>query len=1084
MRNMFNLVLLLFGLQVCPVTADDIEAYLYGTEGVFVQVVMDLGDSSRDSALCTFPLDCRPPFMSAAAFRHLEDMYQEGESVTAPGVFRAVLSAVLENPLLDNLSLSLLISNHQDNPASDPTVALGGGTILQGYRKLQTHRADVIATLKALPTPALQASHTLQPRETYFEWLRYLVGGEVALGRNTVGNFGSSQPHPDYDQSILENGKYVTPFKSRSECPQLYSMLFTLGSPAHDENLDTEIVKQLPDLGQNTFFSQFLAYLHQADTDLLPQTDTVVPLQTTWVVTTREQRGNALDYAIAGDSEPLIYVDDPLQLQARLTARLLQQVAVAGYAMDAAFSNDVFARGQVLDALFLPQFLPQAGSNWPGNLKKLKLELAGDRQREGEDLAIGQVLDARGAPAYEGTGGNRGRLRLDALTFWTDVATLPRDVADVVPNDADGPVVARGGAGQKIDGFVEYNTVPGQRVHYFIGDTNTEAPVNGYGPRQLFYAPMTGGELLPFDADAQTATAIRPLLDPEQTLADEQLLNLIRWARGQEIDAPGAAARGWLLGEVMHSRPFALNYGATPGYSRDNPNVRVMFGSGDGAFHIVQSTDTAGRESGREVFGFFPAESLPAIRWRHENNREGLPKYYGVDGAPVVLRVDHNDDGTLDHAQGDEAYVFFGMRRGGSSYFALDISDPDAVPRLAWRISRTVGGAFDELGLSFSTPVVGKVNYSGRVVDVLIFAGGYDGGWNHDFTARLGKDLDAGDDAVGNALYIVNARTGELIWKAVNGQTGTSSNSRYMHAGLVDSIPSTVSALVTPQGVIHRVYVGDTGGAVWRVDLPPNSEGRSDHRRDNWFITKLADLGFDANEPGGSSREDRRFFHAPDIVQSFDESGDFDGLLIQSGNRADPNETLVENALFYLKDREIMTGSAVAVAENTVSNPAGRYQVSDLVDQTDCIDGTEQVVSEEGSVDCATRGAFNGWQVRFGQPGEKGLSTPLTDGGTVFASTFTPGEVTSCGRRQGQGRLYVLRLRNATAAANSQRHYELGDGIPAPARPVADAIFLPGGGIDLYDLDGDHVRDTTQLLPSHAQRLYRTYWREPGIDPL
>jgi hypothetical protein len=124
--------------------ADDIEAYLHGaaTEGTFVQVVMDLGDSDLDATLCTYGVDCGPPFMTGEAHRHLSDIYLEGESVTAPGVFKAVLSAVLENPLLDDLHLSLLISNHQDNPTGSPESDVGGGTILKGYRRLHAHRGD------------------------------------------------------------------------------------------------------------------------------------------------------------------------------------------------------------------------------------------------------------------------------------------------------------------------------------------------------------------------------------------------------------------------------------------------------------------------------------------------------------------------------------------------------------------------------------------------------------------------------------------------------------------------------------------------------------------------------------------------------------------------------------------------------------------------------------------------------------------------------------------------------------------------------------------------------------------------------
>lgn len=1085
MRHFFCLVLFFPLLQLNLAVADDIEAYLYGAaaQSAFVQVVMDLGDSDLDTALCTYGVDCGPPFMTEKAYSHLGEIYLEGESVTAPGVFKAVLSAVLENPMLDDIHLSLLISNHQDNPTGNPETGVGGGTILQGYQRLKTHRAELIATLKAVPVLASGVAHQMQPRETYLEWLRYLAGGDVALGQNTSGNFGSSGPVPDYDGAIIAGGKYLSPFAGRQACPKLFSILFTLGESSRDADLNAELAAQLPDMNAD-FFAQLLAYLHRSSTDLLPQVSATVPLRKTWVVSSRDRPGDAVEYAVAGGGGPLLFVNEPLQLQARLTSALMAQVAVAGQSLGAAFSDDVFNQGQTLDTLLIAQFLPQSSPYWPGNLKKLKLENSQGGGSEEDESTFDSVIDARNLPAYELSGQEKGRLRFDALTFWTDLATLPHGNGDGIPDNADGPIVARGGAGQKIDGFANYSIAPGEFVQHFIGDSNMDAPINGYGPRQLFYAPGTGRELVPFDAKAMTADALGPLLDPEKTLTDEQRLNLIKWARGQDVDSGSATSRGWIMGAVMHSRPFALNYGATPGYSKDNPNVRVLFGSGEGIFHIVQDTDTSGRHSGREVFGFYPREAMAALRWRYDDIGTGLPRHYGVDGAPVVLRVDRNADGTLDSAAGDEAYVYFGLRRGGSSYFALDISNPDLVPTLAWKIDRTVGGSFDELGLTFSTPVVGKVNYSGRPVEVLIFAGGYDGGWNEDYTARRGKDLAADDDVVGNAIFIVNARTGELIWKAVRGDTGVSTETRYTHAGLVDSIPSTVSALVTPEGIVHRLYVGDSGGAVWRVDLPPNQDGHVTHRRDRWFITKLADMGSDAGESGGSASEDRRFFHAPDIVQSYDASGNFDGVLIQSGNRADPNETLVENGLFYIKDRETVTGSTVVLAENDVSNPSGRIQIADIRDQTNCIEGSEEVVEGGDTLVCAERNAPGGWQVRFVHPGEKGLSTPLTDGGRVFASTFTPDNGTVCSDRRGQGRLYVLRLRDATAVANNQRHYELGDGIPAAAVPVADAIFLPGGGVDLYDLDLDGIRDVAQLLPSHATRLYRTYWREPGIDPL
>ena len=515
--------------------------------------------------------------------------------------------------------------------------------------------------------------------------------------------------------------------------------------------------------------------------------------------------------------------------------------------------------------------------------------------------------------------------------------------------------------------------------------SNADTPVAGYAPRQLFYEPATGSDLRAFDANAATLRDVRALLDPPGELTEEEALDLIRWGRGQDVAGGSASARSWLLGALLHSRPLVLNYGATPGYSPSNPHIRLLFGSADGLFRIIENTDTAGNETGREVFAFYPREQLANISLYRDNSLPAPRMPYGVDGAPVALQWDRNGDGTLDYRAGDEAYVYFGLRRGGYSYYALDVSNPAVTPTLAWKISRTAGGSFDELGLTFSTPVVGKVNYAGAALDVLVFAGGYDGGWTPGYTARRGKDLDASDDSVGNAVYIVNARTGELVWKAVRGTTGNASNTHFEHAGLVDSIPSAVAALQNPDGYIHRLYVADSGGAVWRVDLPPAAGDAADHRKDNWFVTKLADLGSDAGEPGGTSSNDLRFFHAPEIIRTFDTVGPLDGVLLQSGNRADPTDTAVQDHLFYIKDRETLTGSPVVRAENAAANPAGRYVFTDLLDQTACVEGTEVVAGAGEMTVCGEQAIPNGWKISYQRPGEKGLSTPLTDAGRVLS---------------------------------------------------------------------------------------------------
>lgn len=1077
MRCCFWLLVACAAQCVNPVMADDIDAYLHsgGYEGVYAHVVMDVGDTALDAAMCTYGVDCGPPFTTASAHRHLGDMYRGGESVTAPGLFRAVLAAVVDDPQFDDLKLSLLISNHQDNPVDGSQPGAGGGTVLRGYQRLQERRTDYLRTLKSIPTLVSPAAHELQPRETYLEWLYYIAGNEVALGQNTRGNFGRTDPHPDYDGEVIADGRYLTPFSGRQACPRLYSVLFSLGASERDGDLSAAITSHLALPGQASF-EQLLAYLHESSTDLLPQADARVPLQQTWVVTSRDRAGRAAEYAVAGGGT-VLYVNNPRQLQHDLTLALASSMAPASHFLDTVFVEDTFSPGHVLDDLFVPLFSPRASAKWPGNLKKLRLA-HGSGAVDPAGM-FDQIVDAQGVPAIETSGAHKGQLRFDALTFWTDVASLPPGDGSSVPLQADGREVMRGGAGQKIDGFAKYADGAGGFVQYFIGDTNADAAVGGYGPRQLYYEPADGEEFAPLDANVATASALRPLLDPDGELADDALLDLIRRARGQDVESD---ARRWILGAVLHSRPLAVNYGATSGYSRSNPNVRLLFGSGEGVFHMVENTDTRGSHTGRELFAFYPREALAAIGRRPEENPGA--RRYGVDGAPVLLKRDRDRDGTLNHADGDTAWVYFGLRRGGSTYYALDISDPDVAPRLMWTISPTVGGAFDALGMTFSTPVAGNVNFSGVLEEVLIFAGGYHGGWNESNTARIGKDLGAADDSVGNAIYIVNARTGELVWKAEQGITGVSSNTHYEHAGLVDAIPSAVSALMTPEGVIHRLYVGDTGGAVWRVDLPPSRGGDNNHRRDRWFITKLADLGADAAEYGGSAAGDRRFFHAPEIVQSFDGIGEFDGVLIQSGDHENPNETLVENALFFIRDRHVESGSDVVRKENDTSLPAGRFQYVDLADRTTCNFEEQEVAAGDDGKNCGSESIANGWKVRYIQRGEKGMSSVRVDGGRVFASTFFPGDARTCPAIAGRGQLHVLRLADASAAVNQQRTYDLGEGIPAAVEQIGETLFLPGGGAELYDLDGDGTLDSTMFLPSRAVKRYRTYWREPGVDPL
>ncbi len=733
-----------------------------------------------------------------------------------------------------------------------------------------------------------------------------------------------------------------------------------------------------------------------------------------------------------------VQVADPVSLRRQLAEALLGPVSRGASLVSSLGPRLAAASGAVEHDLYFGLFEARPRMGWRGNLKKLRL-VAGAGAGASAGLAElpsawGTVVDSRGEAGLELEGPQRGQISARALTFWTDAGALPPLAPGVqAAPGSDGPAVARGGAGQRIPGLAPGPHSPGER--------------NSADSRQLFTEAAVGTGLLPLNADLHTALELGPWLgtqDPEEALA------LLRWARGWEEGADPLRPRDWVLGEVLHSRPLAINYGAVgPGYSSANPNIRILFGSGSGLLHILENTDGRGEESGRELYGFIPRELLANLRLRRENALPSTALHYGLDGSPVALLRDRNGDGNLLLEDGDEALVFVGLRGGGASYYALNISDPFRPPLLQWVIRRTQGGDFDDLGLSFSTPVLGRVRYGGSSREVLVFGGGY-----------RDERGSPGGQALGNAVYIVDARSGELVWKAVQGATGIRSNRHFSHAELTHSIPAEVAGFTDAGGYLHRLYVGDTGGRVWRVDLPPGHGDDADHRAENWSISLFARLG-------GVGADDRRFFHAAELVQTRTEQAQaVDGVLISSGNRADPAATGVENYHFYLRDYLTTSGDPKVHEREPVV-------LADLADRSGC--------GSDAPARCDAM-PTQGWRVTLPAPGEKGLAKPVVDAGRVFMTSFTP-STDPCAGTPGQGALYAMALADAAPLAGDRRDHALGDGVPAEMLRVGDHILLPSGGAEVEG-GPDGALLPGPLQRALAPRLLQVYLRQPGIDRL
>lgn len=953
-----------------------------------------------------------------------------------------------------------------------------GGTILRGFREFQEGdangaKAEIIGILKSLPVDGSGSSffHEVSPKEMHYEFWRYLNGMPVALGWNTSGNFSggidtsvtnhlTDPPDPYYvDDTVINkagdnsvsNDSYISPFSNPDvnyACTKLYSVYATSGNSGNrDDDLDAQITAAMGSDATDSNFDGMIEYMANNDLvdDALAEGKQSLK---TWFIQMGSSATRTDDWArLMGTADQQNYMVvggngvSLADVQKALESAFIEALSVSTTFVSASVPVNVFNRIQTLDNFYIALFEASSTQRWPGNVKKLRL-VDTDNPADGN---YDDIVDTNGLSAFSDSDG---RIRFEALTYWTDPLTLP--VADPDRGEIsgrDGRAVDRGGAGQQIPGFISDDvglaTVAGARQLYVEPAT---APVSG-----------AAVAFQPFDADADTAGELQDLLRAEgatDAAKLESAQKMIAWARGMDVDDQDADldtsdTRPWILGDAVHSRPLALNYGATTGYSQENPNIRLFMGTNDGFFHIFEDTATDGSQSGKEVFAFIPRESLGVIKSLRRNDG-GTSHPYGVDGEPVALVVDDDKDGTIE--TGEEVYVYVGMRRGGKSYYALDASSPSATPTLKWKITKTEGGDFDELGYTFSTPRVIKVQHNGTPTDALIFAGGYD----------LKKDTDTGtgrgSDSEGNAIYIVDARTGALIWKAKDG-SGTNTNQLFYHSALDHSIPSAVATLDSnANGVVDRAYVGDTSGIVWRIDLPEGND--ANHRRDHWEITKFADVD-DSPES-----EDRRFFHPPDIVQTKDTQGPYDAIVIESGDRASPLETTDDNYIYLFKDRNIQSGNP----------PASLIDDDDLPDTTACVSGSE--------LGCSSLDYSQGWKVALQGAGEKGLASPISVDGKIFFTSYQPANLLdSCEPREGTGNLYIVNLKDGTAAFG-ERYSEIGPGIPPQVTAIGDdTLIIPGTGIiDPLDTSGSQERN--KLFQTDGKSMYIIYWREPGVDDL
>jgi len=460
----------------------------------------------------------------------------------------------------------------------------------------------------------------------------------------------------------------------------------------------------------------------------------------------------------------------------------------------------------------------------------------------------------------------------------------------------------------------------------------------------------------------------------------------INWILGKDVDGADASInRKTILSDMMHSKPLVINYGQSS--SSSIPDIRILVGTNAGFLHMFKDLDSTVNES----WAFVPYSLLKNQMTLRENDSANS-HVYGLDGSPVSYLVDNNNDGLITSSgSGDKAWVFIGQRQGGRSYYAINVTNPDS-PALKWIITGGVTTGFDRLGYTWAIPQVTKI--PGETNPVVVFSGGYTG---------------SGTSAIGNAIYFVDADTGVLKF-TVSPDASSSTN---LQANLADSIPGGVTLMDSDgDGVSDRIYVADTGGNVWRMDM-----GSTDKTK--WSFFKFASLGSTA-----VANQDRRFFNTPMVVRTINKqvtkNADstyayseipFDAVLLGSGDREYPaSEKIVKNAYFMLRDYQL--GSYLAA-----STKPSALQIINLYDIT-----TMPNTSNSDVLAGLTGSA--GWVYWLGGTGEKVFGSGVVIDGSLHFSSFLPEasqsqDVCTLGSSIGTTRVYSINMHYGTYSGDS-----------------------------------------------------------------
>lgn len=379
------------------------------------------------------------------------------------------------------------------------------------------------------------------------------------------------------------------------------------------------------------------------------------------------------------------------------------------------------------------------------------------------------------------------------------------------------------------------------------------------------------------------------------------------------------------MGAVMHSKPLLITQegktkfdAATGDLSYESRDDLIVFGTTQGLLHVVRagknSTDS---DAGKEVFTFVPSEM---IEKQHQGfldqKQQGIDLKYGIDGPWTAYTEYATRSGTSATApvvsvKNGKQWLYGGLRMGGRSYYALDLSDvtsTSGTPKIKFKIDPQSAAAYSPLsymGQSWSKPTLTWVKWKGERKLVMLVGGGYDNAYeNLNHRPSSSKDKGAG-------VYMFDADDGSLLWWASSNVDTTSVDATQV-ADMKRSVVSQIKAIDrNNDGLTDHLYFGDLGGQLWRVDLD-SSNAAGDTANVAKRVVRILDMSSASKVP--------RFYSTPSFSIHNSGNGLFGVVTIGSGNLSFPmSESDQSDALYVVYDKDVTKRNLSVLKDSELS---------------------------------------------------------------------------------------------------------------------------------------------------------------------